>query len=155
VELAYCAGTRPQLPAGPDQPDDLQRDRLEPDGTTMRFPGRREPGPCRLPDPDRSGISRNPARTQRLEGAHLCLAAHWPGCTEAGPAPAVHPLPPHWPSPPRPRSWASVPSARSANPPCTGSKTTDQHPAAGMPDTDTFSRGAYAVPKRLAVLPLT
>jgi len=48
VELAYCAGTRPQLPAGPDQPDDLQRDRLEPDDTMMCFPGRREPGP-RLP----------------------------------------------------------------------------------------------------------
>jgi hypothetical protein len=46
-------------------------------------------------------------------------------------------------------------TTRSANSSCTGSKTTDQHPgcrACQIPDT--FSRGAYPVPKRLAVLPL-
>ena len=40
-----------------------------PDGTTMRLAGRREPGPWRLPGPDRFGISRNP--TQHLSDEQI------------------------------------------------------------------------------------
>ena len=51
--LASCSGTRPRLPAGPDQPDDLQWDRLE--------PRRRHDAPC-------------PAAANR-DGSAICLAA--------------------------------------------------------------------------------
>jgi hypothetical protein len=40
-----------------------------PDGTTMRLAGRREPGPRRLPGPDRFGISRSP--TQHLSDEQI------------------------------------------------------------------------------------
>jgi len=120
VELAYCAGTRPQLPAGPDQPDDLQRDRLEPDDTMMCFPGRREPGP-RLPTltaPASAAPPPHPSFSRELISAWLPTGqAARRGRAGARRSPAS----PHWPSLPRPRSWPASPSARSANPPCTGS----------------------------------